>query len=98
RMANERFGSIDRTRRWLRRHDTRQLARHHRGEIMDELVQDTRYAVRTLLQQRAFPAAVTAVVGAGTGATTAIFSVVDAALVRPIAFDPGGRLVAFDNL
>jgi putative ABC transport system permease protein len=65
---------------------------------METLLQDLRYALRSLLRQPSF--AVTAIVtlALGIGATTAIFSVVDAVLLRPLPYPDSGRIVALMNL
>ncbi len=60
---------------------------------MDTLIQDVRFAVRSLIRHPGF--AVTAVVtlALGIGATTAIFSVVNSVLLRPLPFPRADRLV-----
>jgi putative ABC transport system permease protein len=65
---------------------------------MDKLAQDLRFALRSLFRQPAF--AVTAIVtlALGIGATTAIFSVVNAVILRPLAFERADRIVAVRNL
>lgn len=52
-----------------------------------------RYAIRTLLRSPGFAAAAVVTLGLGIGANTAIFSAVDAALLRPLALDHSERLV-----
>ena len=65
---------------------------------MDQLLQDLRFTVRSLLRQPGF--AITAIVTLtlGIGATTAIFSVVNAVLLRPLPYAEPDRMVAIMNL
>ncbi|HYV97755.1 MAG TPA: permease prefix domain 1-containing protein, partial [Gemmatimonadaceae bacterium] len=60
----------------------------------DELAQDVRYAARRLRQRPGFTFGVCAVLALGIGATTAVFSAVDAAMLRPLPFDQPERLIA----
>jgi putative ABC transport system permease protein len=55
---------------------------------------DVRYAARRLVQRPGFAAAVIGVLALGIGATTAMFSAVDAAMLRPLPFADPERLVA----
>ena len=56
---------------------------------MHSVVNDLRFAIRSLLKHRAFAGVVVATLALGIGANTAIFSVVNAALLRPLPFpDP----------
>ena len=51
-----------------------------------------RYALRSLLKAREFTVVSIAVIAIGIGANTAVFSIVDAALLRPLPFADSGRL------
>ncbi len=61
---------------------------------MDQLAQDLRYAVRKLSAAPAFTLAAVATLAIGIGATTAIFSTVNATLLRPLPFDRSEDLIA----
>jgi putative ABC transport system permease protein len=91
--ARRRFGDPDRYRRELRRQDSRRLRRERWLERTGDWLQDLRYGVRLLWHHRGFSAAVIATLALGTGATTAVFSAVDAALLRPLPFPAPARLV-----
>ncbi|MBX7183740.1 MAG: ABC transporter permease [Vicinamibacteria bacterium] len=54
---------------------------------------DVRTAVRAIRHQPAFAAVVVATLALGIGANTALFSIVDAVLLRPLPFRDSGRLV-----
>src|SRR5256885_14805582 len=59
----------------------------------DEMFQDLRYGVRTLLHRPGFSAVVILVLALGIGATSAIFSVVNAVLLRPLPYPEPDRLM-----
>ena len=55
--------------------------------------QDLRYAVRNLLRSRGFTAVAAITLTIGIGANTAIFSIIDTILLRPLPFRDPGQLV-----
>ena len=59
---------------------------------MQNVLSDLRFAIRSLLKHRAFAAIIVATLALGIGANTAIFSVVNAALLRPLPFSDASRL------
>ena len=60
---------------------------------MDTLIQDLRYTVRTLAHMRGAAAIAVLTLALGVGATTTVFSIVYAALLRPLPFADPDRLV-----
>src|SRR5262245_47075293 len=68
--------------------------RDRRGlPLLETLAQDLRYAFRQIAKYPGFVAMVVLTLGLGTGATTAIFSVVNTVLLRPLPYRDPSRLV-----
>ncbi len=69
--------------------------RHTRkgASLMDSLGQDLRFAVRTLRRSTGFTAAALLTLAVGVGASTAIFSILNAVVLRPLPFSEADRLM-----
>jgi putative ABC transport system permease protein len=63
----------------------------------ESFFKDLKHSLRMFAQSRAFTAAAIAALTLGIGANTAIFSVVNAVLLRPVAFPDPDRLVVFTS-
>ncbi|MPY87200.1 MAG: FtsX-like permease family protein [Luteitalea sp.] len=63
------------------------------GGMMETVLQDVRYGVRLLLKHRASSSIAILTLAVGIGVSTALFSVIDAALLRPLPYPNAEQLV-----
>src|SRR2546422_9930876 len=64
---------------------------------LDSILQDLRYTLRTLRRDAAFATFAFLIVGLGVGASSTVFSIVNAILIRPLPFRDPDRLVWIVN-
>jgi predicted permease len=66
------------------------------GGMLETMVQDVRYGLRILRRQRSHSILAIATLALGIGVSTALFSVIDAALLRPLPYPHPEQLVTLD--
>ena len=64
---------------------------------MNTLLQDIRYGFRMLLKHKSFTAVAVIALGLSMGATTAIFSLVNGVLLRPLPFPDAERIIYIEG-
>lgn len=86
RLAQRRFGNLAVMRD--RGYDIRG------GGMLETILQDLRYGVRALSARRAYTVVAVLTLAVGIGASTALFSVIDAAVLHPLPFPHPDELVS----
>ena len=97
REAVRQFGDLAYTRQYCRALDGRTEQKVRRTTLLDEFLQDVRYAVRMLAKNPGFTTVVVLSLALGIGATSTIFSVLNAAVLRPLPFEEPDRLVSLQE-
>ena len=93
REAMRQFGDLEATRRYCRQQDETREDAVQRSLSLQDLSQDLRIGVRSLMRAPLLTLTIIATVGVGIGATAAIFSAINAAMLRPLPYANPDRLV-----
>jgi putative ABC transport system permease protein len=93
REAHRRFGSLAYYRRVCQRIGVTRSERTRRGNMFEMIWQDVRFTLRTFRRYPTFLLATAITLAVGIGASTAIFSVVDTVVLRPLPYSESDRLV-----
>ena len=95
-QALREFGDLDDTARYCAAVERQTERRRRARDWFVDLVYDARHALRLLRRSPAFTAATVLTLGLALGASSAVYSVLHAYLIRPLPFPASDRLVWID--
>ncbi|HKW47296.1 MAG TPA: ABC transporter permease [Gemmatimonadaceae bacterium] len=93
RDARERFGDANAYKRQVSAIDERILKQQRRTDVTDAVRSELRHAARALARSPIFSIVAVLTLALGIGATTAIFTVLDRVVLRPLPYPDANRLV-----
>ncbi len=88
RQAHLKFGSVTRVRE--------EMWQMNSIRVLENFLRDVRYAWMTLLRNPGYALIAILTLGLGIGANTAIFTVINGVLLRPLPYAQAGRIVHLD--
>src|SRR5687768_7303359 len=91
--ARRRFGNYDSYRQETTTIDDQTIRERGRMDMIGALRRESRQAFRTLARSRAFSTIAIVTLALGIGATTAIFTILDAVVLRPLPYAAADRLI-----
>ena len=94
RAAIKKFGDLKRARRQCRAIGHQQEQRMRVAQYLSELRQDVAFSVRQMIANKGFALVAVAILTLGIGATTAIFSALNAVVLRPLPMPAPDRVLS----
>jgi predicted permease len=91
------FGDVERWRRETRHIDEHMIEERRRMDLFDALRRESRLAIRALARERTFALVAILTLGLGLGATAAIFTLLDAVVLRPLPYPRAEQLVSISH-
>src|SRR5215207_8576802 len=92
--VRRRFGDVETWHQMAREIDEETMRQDRRFELFDTIRRETARSLRVLLRTPAFSLMTLLTLGLGIGATTAIFTVLDAVVIRPLPYRGASELVS----
>ncbi|HEU0177638.1 MAG TPA: ABC transporter permease, partial [Blastocatellia bacterium] len=78
-------------------HVTEEVYRMNTLSFLEEIARNVRFSLRTLRRNPGFAAAAILTLAIGIGANTAVFSVVNSVLLKPLPYPAAGRLISVQH-